>query len=79
MKQIKVDKNIVLAGVHKDEVTKYAERKGVRLYEIAHVIGCNDSSFSRKLRYMTTDDVKNYKEIIDAIAEAKQQILTEGE
>jgi len=69
--------NIALFGERKREVTDYANRKNVKLYELAHVLGCNDGNLSRKLRYMTAEDVKTYKGIIDLIADAKQKATNE--
>lgn len=62
----------------RQDVLGYAKRNRVRLYEIAHVIGCNDGNFSRKLRYMTTDDVKRYKSIVDQIVSERGEDSAEG-
>ena len=57
----------------RQDVLGYAKHNSVRLYEIAHVIGCNDGNFSRKLRYMTSDDVKLYKSIVDQIVSERSK------
>ena len=62
----------------RNDVVGYAKRKAVRLYEVAHVVGCNDGNFSRKLRYMTSDDVKLYKSIVDQIVSERGKSGAEG-
>ena len=51
------------------EIREYAERKGVRLWEIAAKIGINDGNFSRKLRVELSNEKKaEIKNIIDIIS-----------
>jgi len=51
-----------------------AKNKGVKLWEIAEVLGINDGNFSRKLRRELPDQEKQHiLGIIDAISEREGQ------
>lgn len=51
----------------KQDVVGYAQERYVKLYEVAHKIGCTDGTLSRKLRYMEESDADFFKNIIDQI------------
>lgn len=56
-----------------NEVIKnYAEKKGVKLWQIAAKMGMLDTTFSKKLRFeFDKDTVSKVKAIIDSIAQSK--------
>mgnify|MGYP004460091543 CR=1 FL=1 len=53
------------------EIREAAERKGVRLWQIAGKLGINDGNFSRKLRYELPEDEK--QKILDIINELAKE------
>lgn len=56
------------------ELRGYAEKRGVKLWELAEAIGITDSTMSRKLRKeLPDDDRKKYLSLIDFVAERKAQ------
>lgn len=56
------------------DIRKAAMEKGVFLWEIAQVIGCNDGNFSRKLRKELSDsDKARIMSAIDAIAKNRSE------
>ncbi len=65
-------------SARKLDVTNYAMANKVKLYEIAHKVGCNDGNLSRKLRYMEDSDVVYFKGIIDQIVLERGMNNAEG-
>ncbi len=47
------------------DIREYAKKKGVKLWEVAEVLGINDSVFSKKMRHELLDNEKT--KIIEAI------------
>lgn len=41
------------------DIREYANKRNVRLWQIASKLGINDGNFSRKLRFELTDEKKN--------------------
>ena len=55
------------------DIREYAERHGVRLWQIANRLGINDGNFSRKLRTELSEEKKiEIKAIIDTLSAAEQ-------
>ena len=66
--------------MHNTEIRNAAAAAGVRLYEIAAVIGCNDGNFSRKLRFELPDAEKaRILGIIDDLAASKRGGVADAE
>lgn len=62
----------------KQDVVGYAQERYVKLYEVAHKIGCTDGTLSRKLRYMEDSDVAYFKGVIDQIVSERGMNNAEG-
>ena len=70
----KVNNNILERGViimRNKDVREYAQKRNVKLWQIAAELNINDGNFSRKLRYELLEETKQqiYK-IIDELAES---------
>lgn len=60
------------------DIRNYAKLNGVKLWEIAERLGCNDGNFSRKLRKAFSDELKaEIFEIIDEIAAGRKERFDE--
>lgn len=53
------------------EIREAAEKRGVRLWQIAGKLGINDGNFSRKLRYELPENEK--QKILDIINELAEE------
>ncbi|MBQ7890957.1 MAG: hypothetical protein IJ359_02230 [Erysipelotrichaceae bacterium] len=54
------------------DVREYAKQKGVKLWEVARMVGVNDSNFSRRLRTeFSPEEKKRVKGFIDQIAKER--------
>ncbi len=69
---------MITFATRKLDVTNYATANNVKLYEIAHKVGCNDGNLSRKLRYMEDSDVAYFKGVIDQIVSERGMNNAEG-
>ena len=59
------------------KLREYAKSKDVKLWEIAVVLGIQDSALSRKLRKELSDTERdNILSIIDKVAESKSKTAT---
>ena len=59
------------------KIREHASNKGVKLWEIADVLGIQDSALSRKLRKELSDTERdNILSIIDKVAENKSKTAT---
>lgn len=57
-----------------DTIKDYAKISGVKLWQIAEMLGLHDSNFSKKLRHqLTPDEEQKICAIIDQIASKKQE------
>ena len=55
------------------DIREYAEKKGVKLWEIASALHINDGNFSRKLRQELSNEIKQQIfQIIDQISESNR-------
>lgn len=58
------------------EVREHATKQGVKLWQIAAVLGINDGNFSRKLRRELPDQEKEkILAIIDRLAQEKLEVV----
>ena len=58
------------------DIRRHAELRGVRLWQIADVLGISDSNFSRKLRRELSDAEKQHIFVlIDQIAAEKEKAV----
>lgn len=54
------------------DVREYAKQKGVKLWEVARMVGINDSNFSRRLRTeFSPEEKERVKGFIDQIAKER--------
>lgn len=52
-----------------EDIRRIANKKGIKLWQIAEQYGCNDGNFSRKLRKeLTTYEKQRILEIIEKIS-----------
>jgi predicted XRE-type DNA-binding protein len=59
------------------KLREYAKSKNVKLWEVAEVLGMQDSAFSRKLRKeLSNTERDNILSIIDKVAENKSKTAT---
>ena len=58
-------------------IREHAKNKGVKLWEVADILGIHESALSRKLRKELSDTERdNILSIIDKVAESKSKTAT---
>lgn len=60
--------------MYNQQIRDYANKQGVRLWQIAAELGINDGNFSRKLRKeLPAEEQKRIMEIIDTLAAQQRE------